>query len=275
MTEKYKQTKAIFLILCLLLLILFLILYSVNNETQIIKRIIKYSKVNNFLIDPSSLAGGYSLQTQEKDLDLGASFSFMHMGHTRGDLYLREKNLDHIQDLINKVEPDFILHSGDLIQDAYDLNDWKTQFFELFKDVKVPIYISPSNHEASDNYQNYRLFLRDELWYSFDVGEYHFIVLAYMETSGEQINWFVEELGNNDKIIVLLGGQKNNVFQDIIEQLQPPTVKLVLAGDGVKSYDSRIGNIPYLVSNEFLITVVNINNNTISWKNYYAPAYFK
>jgi len=269
--------------LCLVPLIFFLYLSSMIDETTIINskiavinihgRIQEFflSKVHNLFIDMETLIESYNIQTEETYLYPDVkNFSFVHLGHTRGyrGYIVSGKNFDRISVLINKLQPDFILHSGDLIANPSDLNDWKTQFFEIFKDIQIPIYISPSNHERRDDYKNYQLLIRDELWYSFDVGDYHFVVVAYMETSEEQINWFIREIENNDNIIVLLGGQQNTIFQKLVEGLKPSSIKLILGGDGQPYSDNLIGDIPYLVSNEFFIREININNDKISWRTY-------
>ena len=241
----------------------FLILSNIIVEEKIITRLVRISKIHNLLINPEKLVTKYDLRTRENSIDIIGNFTFVHLGHTRAYTF-RDRNLEKIPEIINRLNPDFILHSGDLVENPSYLKDCNPV---VFKNIKVPIFISPSNHESYDEYRNYRRLIRDELWYSFDVGIYHFVVVAYMETSEEQVRWFIGEIKNNENVIVLLGGQKNNFFEDIIRDLNSNVI-LVLGGDGQAYDDKRINNTPYLISNEYFLRKITVSDGEVSWETY-------
>jgi acid phosphatase type 7 len=81
-----------------------------------------------------------------------------------------------------KYEPDFILHTGDLVAKGTDYSLWSREFFKpaaSFLD-HVPFFSVIGNHEQDGtNYLNYFDLPGNELWYSFDVGPVHVLALDF------------------------------------------------------------------------------------------------
>ncbi len=73
--------------------------------------------------------------------------------------------------------PDFVLHTGDLVQDGSDTAQWPL-FFDIEKELlrKTVFFPSLGNHERN-NHQFYEFFDVGTPYYSFDWGKSHFIVL--------------------------------------------------------------------------------------------------
>jgi len=241
--------------------------YGVADIKLKIKRLANSSGIYSRRIVPEELVSKYRLKTRAKDLLPDVSkFSFIHLGHTYPYKIFGLKRVQY-SSFFNEINPDFVLHSGDLTYDPSRLDYWRDSFFEVFKGVKAPIYISPSNHESYDGYNNFRRLIRDEIWYSFNVGKYHFVVLAYNDHSETQNKWFLDEINNNKNVVVLLGGQ-DGYYQKIIGEIDHPNIKLVLAGDGLVYADSWIGKIRYLTSNDYFIRLITVDGDKISWQTY-------
>ncbi len=108
---------------------------------------------------------------------------------------------------------DFVLHSGDFVDDGQKEDQWGVQFFDPVRPLALrgPIYPALGNHEY-DAPTYYRLFAvpqsgstdRPEAWYAFDYENAHFIVLDSNPASGrfapgsEQLRWLEEELKGSD-----------------------------------------------------------------------------
>ncbi|MDW7681231.1 MAG: metallophosphoesterase family protein, partial [bacterium] len=100
-------------------------------------------------------------------------------------------------------DPDIVLHSGDIVADGRQVEQWKPQFFEPAKELlhRVPIYPTPGNHEQkADYYFEHFPVHGDDLWWSVDYGSVHIIGLNSLEdgSSGSpQYDWLVKDLESN------------------------------------------------------------------------------
>jgi len=123
-------------------------------------------------------------------------FRFAVYGDSRAYPDIHRKVAENIL----KVNPDFILHVGDLVNDGRKDYQWDSQFFEPLHDVidHIPIFTSLGNHE--NNAQNYfDLFSlpNNESWYSFNYSNCHFIVLDTNKSYGKnskQYRWLRDDL---------------------------------------------------------------------------------
>lgn len=218
------------------------------------------------VVNPKDLRIQYTVETEHQNLKLpGKNFSFVHLGHTRT---LDSEAFSKLIADVKKLQPNFVLHSGDLTFEPHLLNEWVEFFFQPFDKIGLPIYVSPSSHESYDDYKNYRLLVRDDLWYAFDVGDYHFIVLAYLETNKEQVDWLKNEINTHSNSIILMGGQENSVFQTIIQEVNSENVKLILGGDGQAFAESSLGTIPYLTVDEKNFRLIQVRDGHITYKGY-------
>ena len=108
---------------------------------------------------------------------------------------------------------DFILHSGDFVDDGRVEAEWGTQFFKPVLPVvlKAPLYPAIGNHEmdAAPYYTTFEVppngsKERPEAWYSFDYGHAHFVVLDSNPESGglaegtEQRRWLEQDLAASE-----------------------------------------------------------------------------
>jgi hypothetical protein len=87
----------------------------------------------------------------------------------------------------------FVLHAGDLVCDADDLEEWG-RFFEAARQMlaKIPIFPVLGNHEG--NSINYYEAFGVEQWYSFDCGNAHFSLLDSNLSIAAQEEWLGTDL---------------------------------------------------------------------------------
>jgi len=125
-------------------------------------------------------------------------FRFAAYGDSKGGGSVHRK----IAGEILKQNPDFIISTGDIVPNGEIYTVWGEQFFNLLTDVidHIPIYIGIGNHEEhADHYFNFFSFPNNELWYSFDYGNSHFIALdsnKEFEPGTEQYAWLENDLKN-------------------------------------------------------------------------------
>jgi predicted phosphodiesterase len=102
-----------------------------------------------------------------------ASFQFVAYGdtRTRHDVHRR------VVEAIIKAEPDFLLHTGDLVADGDDPAQWPV-FFSIERELlnKAAFFPTPGNHERGSRLY-YDAFDLRVPYYSFDWGSAHFSVL--------------------------------------------------------------------------------------------------
>ncbi|MBZ5725329.1 MAG: metallophosphoesterase [Acidobacteriia bacterium] len=132
-----------------------------------------------------------------------ANFQFVVYGDTRTRHDVHRKVIDAI---LKYAAPDFVLHTGDLVENGADSALWPT-FFGIERELlrKAAFYPSLGNHERNDR-QYYDFFEVTTPYYSFDWGSAHFIVLnsdignvsssaALRDTYWkEQVRWLEEDL---------------------------------------------------------------------------------
>lgn len=127
-------------------------------------------------------------------------FTFVAFGDTRTQHQIHQEIVDRIVEL----EPDFALHTGDLVYKGNEFPNWEV-FFEIEKELMsyVPLFPALGNHE--ENHQHYfDLFYLpgNEHWYTFDYGNARFIFLQVdgivdYGPGSEQYTWMERELVAN------------------------------------------------------------------------------
>lgn len=136
-----------------------------------------------------------------------AAFQFVIYGDTRTRHDFHQK----VVDAIVKTKPDFVVHTGDLVQDGSNPAMWPF-FFNIEKNLleQTDFFPALGNHERN-NLQYYEFFDVRAPYYSFDWGSSHFVVLnsdvANTAISpearelfwSEQKRWFEEDLKNSQK----------------------------------------------------------------------------
>ncbi len=125
----------------------------------------------------------------------GKPFRFAVYGDTRTQHDVHEK-------IVNKIvsyRPALILHTGDLVADGREINQWE-RFFQISLPLvrSIPLYPVLGNHEKN-SYLYFRFFSLPgkERYYSFNWGSCHFIALDSNEpylTDPAQLKWLREDL---------------------------------------------------------------------------------
>lgn len=104
-----------------------------------------------------------------------------------------------ISEMNNNVKPDFVIVLGDIIEDLDKKSDEKNleKIKNIFSTLNCPIYYAAWNHDLVNisKKELAKFINKDELYYSFDKNDYHFIVL------------FSEEI--DEKNIIISDTQKN------------------------------------------------------------------
>jgi len=130
------------------------------------------------------------------------TFSFVALGDTRTNHSAHQSVISRIVTLA----PDFVLHTGDFVEDGRIAAQWDT-FFEIESDMarRSPLFGAIGNHERdSANYFEAFHLPGNERWYSFDYGNAHFMALqvdGYAEyaSGSEQYAWLENDLVNSDR----------------------------------------------------------------------------
>lgn len=136
-------------------------------------------------------------------------------GHYKGVLRKRNKDIkkfldDFVVEMNNNVKPDFVVVLGDLIEDDNEINDKNNidYIVKLLTKLECPVYYVAGNHDLKNISEDElaKLFKQKNLYYSFDSGSFHFIVLFSYESKDrsiwildEQKKWLKQDLGKTDK----------------------------------------------------------------------------
>jgi predicted phosphodiesterase len=99
-----------------------------------------------------------------------------------GDTRTNPKTHEAVAARFKQHSPDFILHTGDLVAAGKRYDLWGKEFFGPLARVvdEVPFMPTIGNHEEDgSNYIHYVHLPGNELWYSYDVGPVHVLVLDY------------------------------------------------------------------------------------------------
>ena len=127
-------------------------------------------------------------------------FTFVAFGDTRTQHQVHQAVVDRIVTL----EPDFVLHTGDLVALGSIIPYWET-FFEVERELmaRAPLFPALGNHEHNHpRYFDYFYLPGNERWYTFDYGNACFICLqvdgiADFGPQSEQYAWLEKTLAAN------------------------------------------------------------------------------
>ncbi len=193
------------------------------------------------------------------------SYSVAAIGHTHGSERLRHYPDSLLVARIVELNPDFVIHSGDITYHPTDI-EFNEYYFRLFRPLieKIPVYVSPGNHDSrfpriKDNFDSFRRLLPYDYgaekgaYYSFTYKSTKFIALSYTTlgsgTDTQQHKWLQRELTNHNKLftVVFLGGANIPEWrlENLFQFLSNYRVDLVLGGDGIGGYSKGIHGIPY------------------------------
>ena len=127
-------------------------------------------------------------------------FTFVAFGDTRTQHQMHQAVVARIL----KLAPDFVLHTGDLVEHGSAPHEWET-FFEIERELlaRAPLFPALGNHDGNDPHFFDLFYLPgNERWYAFDYGSARFICLqvdgiARFDPWSEQYTWLEETLAAN------------------------------------------------------------------------------
>jgi len=127
-------------------------------------------------------------------------FTFAVLGDTRTQHQFHQAVVEQIV----AQEPDFVLHSGDLVANGHSARGWET-FFEIERELmaRAPLFPALGNHESNAQHYFDLFYLPgNERWYTFDYGNARFVCLqvdgiADFCPGSEQYTWLEETLAAN------------------------------------------------------------------------------
>ena len=122
-------------------------------------------------------------------------------GDNRSNPATHARNVEQIM----KLDPGFVINSGDLVEVGSQYEQWKTQYFDPLRGLAEQVALFPclGNHEQNAiHYYNYHSLPDDqgEVYYSFDYGNAHFIALnsnaldAPFQRGDPQTAWLIVDL---------------------------------------------------------------------------------
>jgi predicted phosphodiesterase len=129
-------------------------------------------------------------------------FRFVAFGDTRS----QPPEHQAVVDLIVGMQPDFVLHTGDMVAHGSSPEEWQI-FFAIEQELmaRAPLFPVLGNHEgmAALYFDLFHL-PGNERWYSFDYGPVHFVALqadniADLSPEGEQMRWLRADLEATDR----------------------------------------------------------------------------
>lgn len=180
------------------------IIYSEGKQTFIAQsRTATYQKVRITNLKPSTAyvyylegnhykAGPFEFRTAPRE---SRPFRFAVYGDTR-------TQDDIHKEIVKKIvsqKPELALHTGDLVGDGKEINQWE-RFFQISQPLllSLPLYPVLGNHEGnSPLYFRFFSLPGRERYYSFNWGDCHFIALDSNEpylTDPAQLKWLREDL---------------------------------------------------------------------------------
>jgi len=170
-------------------------------------------------------------------------FRFIVYGDTRS---YPERHLSVSQAMAREKQFSFVVLSGDLVSNGQTWKQWEEQFFTPAREFLTRTAFWPvrGNHEGNGVYYRQLFELPgDELWYSFDYGNLHYVILD-SESRGEQreamVQWLKEDLAANEaewtfvsyhRPTFNIGGHASDWGkEDVLPVLEEHEVDLVITG---------------------------------------------
>ncbi|HSJ85626.1 MAG TPA: metallophosphoesterase family protein, partial [Anaerolineales bacterium] len=115
-----------------------------------------------------------------------------------------------------QVQPDLVVHTGDMVYSEMSYSLVETRYFNVYKDLLKSVWLAPTMGNHDVQYNNGKSFTdvfvnppnatyapEKELYYSFDYGNAHYVILDNyfsMNTVGSpQYNWLKNDLANSNQ----------------------------------------------------------------------------
>ncbi len=145
---------------------------------------------------------------------------------------------------VEEMKPDFVMTVGDAIQgytkDTTTLNSEWDEYLSIIKPLTMPIYLTPGNHDITTDaalvtYRN-RI---GKPYYSFDVRNYHFIILdvtrwdSSEELPEEELSWLAKDLAEHRDAAQTLVFYHKPFWYDTVVMGKPDTLHSLFKAYGV------------------------------------------
>ena len=153
----------------------------------------------------------------------GQPFTFAVFGDTRTQHEIHRAVVERI----GAQQPDFVLHTGDLVTHGESLPEWEN-FFAIERDLmaRAPLFPMPGNHELNSSHYFDLFYLPgNEHWYTFDYGDVRFVCLQVdgltpFGPQSEQYAWLEATLAINTQpwLFVAFHVPPYGSVQDVLEE---------------------------------------------------------
>lgn len=190
-------------------------------------------------------------------------FTFVVFGDTRTQHQIHQT----VADRIVALEPDFVLHTGDLVALGSVFPQWET-FFEIERELMahIPLFPTLGNHERNHPHYFDLFYLPgNERWYAFDYGHARFLCLQVDGivdfSQSEQYTWLEEALAANTQPWLFVyfhippytsSREKPDLEHDVREALTPLFeqygVDVVFAGHHHNYERNEVNGVTYIVT---------------------------
>ncbi|MFC0105520.1 metallophosphoesterase [Kibdelosporangium aridum] len=115
-------------------------------------------------------------------------------------------------ELVTAIKPSYVLTVGDNQYDSGTLAEFQAYYDKTWGKFKSITRPTPGNHEWADELNGYKAYFgavatpRGNTYYSFEVGDWHFVALDSQPLAdgvqGEQLSWLRQDLARNKKACV-------------------------------------------------------------------------
>ena len=187
---------------------------------------------------------------------IAAPFTFVHLSDSQSKT---EDGYDVLSDALTTItktySPEFLLHTGDLVDTCYFEDEWRW-LFDKSRDIfaTYPLFAAVGNHDQTPKYPatafSEHLFMPNsctdpkitpDTVYSFDYGTAHFVILNSQCTEGldAEKEWLEEDLSNTKQKFIIVAmhrspyggiGIAEDVFATFADTFDKYKVDLVLFG---------------------------------------------
>lgn len=145
---------------------------------------------------------------------------------------------------IEAMRPDFVMTVGDAIEgytaDTLTLKSQWDEYFSILKPLTMPIYLTPGNHDiTTDAALGMYREKAGEPYYSFNLKNYHFIVLdvSRQEASNSlpkaELDWLIKDLQTHRDAAQILVFYHKPFWYDTIVMGKPDTLHSLFMANGV------------------------------------------
>jgi len=213
-------------------------------------------------MDGALLAGGGDFTFRTAAGPGQTAFTFAVLGDTRTQHEVHRGVVERIV----AMSPDFVLHTGDLVEVGSDPHQWEV-FFEIERELiaRAPLFPTLGNHEGDHaNYFEAFYLPGNERWYVFDYGPARFVCLqvdgfAEFGPGSQQYAWLEDVLADSsqDWLVVYFHAPPytsvEDGYEEIVRQVLPPLferygVDLVFNGHKHNYERNEVRGVTYVVT---------------------------